>query len=187
MPREHHQHARPALLPRARHTHRHGGISLPRVPPRGTGAVNSPAGLGTGQPRFAEPSRVGTQASADRGPRRPAQALTQTKPNPPPLPPPPVCGDTPRKWAPELELFKRNQGWQTLQPRYPLDMPSNTVCPPITHQLVCRFLRPQTTGAPLPFSNGRTSSHRNLEDGLWTLLHYLRTHTPNTPPLHLFL
>ena len=84
MPREHHQHARPALLPRARHTHRHGGISLPRVPPRGTGAVNSPAGLGTGQPRFAEPSRVGTQASADRGPRRPAQALTQTKPNPPP-------------------------------------------------------------------------------------------------------
>ena len=87
MPREHHQHARPALLPRARHTHRHGGISLPRVPPRGTGAVNSPAGLGTGQPRFAEPSRVGTQASADRGPRRPAQALTQTKPNPPPHPP----------------------------------------------------------------------------------------------------
>ena len=37
----------------ARATQRHGGISLPCVPPRGTGAVNSPAGLGTGQPRFA--------------------------------------------------------------------------------------------------------------------------------------
>ena len=37
----------------ARATHRHGGISLPCVPPQGTGAVNSPAGLGTGQPRFA--------------------------------------------------------------------------------------------------------------------------------------
>ena len=37
----------------ARATHRHGGISLLCVPPRGTGAVNSPAGLGTGQPRFA--------------------------------------------------------------------------------------------------------------------------------------
>ena len=43
----------PCPLPRARHIDRHGGISLPCVPPRGTGAVNSPAGLETGQPRFA--------------------------------------------------------------------------------------------------------------------------------------
>ena len=35
---------------RAPHTHRYGGISLPRVPPRGTGAVISPVGLETGQP-----------------------------------------------------------------------------------------------------------------------------------------
>ena len=66
--------------PRAPHTQ----ASPSRVCHRGgTGAVNSPAGLGTGQPRFAQPSRVGTKASADRGPGRPAQALTQTKPNPP--------------------------------------------------------------------------------------------------------
>ena len=39
-----------AQAARAPHTHRHGGISLPRVPPRGTGAVISPAGLATGQP-----------------------------------------------------------------------------------------------------------------------------------------
>ena len=32
---------------RAPHTHRHGGISLPRVPPRDTGAVISPVGLAT--------------------------------------------------------------------------------------------------------------------------------------------
>ena len=35
---------------RAPHTHRHGGISLLRVPPQGTGAVISPVGLETGQP-----------------------------------------------------------------------------------------------------------------------------------------
>ena len=47
--------AQPAPAPHAQaahapHTHRHGGISLPCVPPRGTGAVISPAGLATGQP-----------------------------------------------------------------------------------------------------------------------------------------
>ena len=79
MPRKHHQHAHPTLPPRARHTHRHSGIFLPFVPPRGTGAVVSLAGLGTRQPRFARPSHVGTKPSADRGPGRLIQALTQTK------------------------------------------------------------------------------------------------------------
>ena len=39
------------------------------------------------------PSRVGTKASADHGPGRPAQALTQTKPNPPRLL---LCGGSPQ-------------------------------------------------------------------------------------------
>ena len=81
VPRRPRQRALPTQLLPVRHTHRHGGISLP---PRGTGAVNSPAGLGTGQPRPARPSRVGPDRRADHPPTRPAQALSQTKPTPPP-------------------------------------------------------------------------------------------------------
>ena len=43
---------------RAHHTHRHGGISLPRVPPRGLGAASSPARLETATAGSAQPSRV---------------------------------------------------------------------------------------------------------------------------------
>ena len=46
-PPAHAPHSQAACAP---HTHRHGGISLPRVPPRGTGAVISPVGLETRQP-----------------------------------------------------------------------------------------------------------------------------------------
>ena len=42
----------------ARHTHRHGGISLPCVPPRGSGAASSPVRLETAIAGSAQPSRV---------------------------------------------------------------------------------------------------------------------------------
>ena len=78
----------PYTLTRARpHTHRHGGISLPRVPPRGTGAVSSPVGLVTGQPGVVRPNHVAqgrmrAVGLAVRG--RPSSNATQ--PNPPTAP-----------------------------------------------------------------------------------------------------
>ena len=65
------------------HTHRHGGISLPRVPPRGTGAVSSPVGLVTGQPGVVRPNhaaqvRMRAGGMAVRG--RPSPNPTQTPP-----------------------------------------------------------------------------------------------------------
>ena len=67
------------------HTHRHGGISRPRAPLRGLGAVNSPAGLVTGHPGTAAQSGPAGKAARTVG-RRPGEALTQpnpTQPNPP--------------------------------------------------------------------------------------------------------
>ena len=43
---------------RAHHTHRHGSISLPRLPPRGSGAVSSLARLETATAGSAQPSQV---------------------------------------------------------------------------------------------------------------------------------
>ena len=73
---------------------RHGGISLPRVPPRGTGAVSSPVGLVTGQlgvvqPNHAAQGRTRAVGMAVRG--RPSPNPTQPNQPPPgtPRPPPP--------------------------------------------------------------------------------------------------
>ena len=60
-----------------------GGISRPRAPPRGLGAVNSPVGLVTGHPGTAAQSGPAGKAARTVG-RRPGEALTQ--PNPTPLP-----------------------------------------------------------------------------------------------------
>ena len=64
------------------HTHRHGGISRPRAPPRGLGAVNSPVGLVTGHPGTAAQSGLAGKAAWAVG-RRPGEALTQPNPTPP--------------------------------------------------------------------------------------------------------
>ena len=58
-PHTHRPPPRPKGTPaRTPHTHRHGGISLPRVPPRGSGAVSSPARLETATARSAQPRQV---------------------------------------------------------------------------------------------------------------------------------
>ena len=70
---------------RARHTHRPGGIALPRGPPRevrGLSAVRH--ALRQRQPGAPNPVEPRRDGCADRGPGRPGEALTQTKPNPPP-------------------------------------------------------------------------------------------------------
>ena len=68
------------------HTHRHGGISRPRAPPRGLGAVSSPVGLVTGHPGTAARSGPAGKAARTVG-RRPGEAFTQPNPTPPsPLP-----------------------------------------------------------------------------------------------------
>ena len=73
------------------HTHRHGGISRPRAPPRGLGAVSSPVGLVTGHPGTAARSGPAGKAARTVG-RRPGEAFTQPNPTQPnPTPPPPVC------------------------------------------------------------------------------------------------
>ena len=64
------------------HTHRHGGISRPRAPPRGLGAVNSPVGLVTGHPGTAAQSGPAGKAARTVG-RRPGEALTQPNPTQP--------------------------------------------------------------------------------------------------------
>ena len=64
------------------HTHRHGGISRPRAPPRGLGAVNSPVGFVTGHPGTAAQSGPAGKAARTLG-RRPGEALTQPNSNPP--------------------------------------------------------------------------------------------------------
>ena len=66
------------------HTHRHGGISRPRAPPRGLGAISSPVGLVTGHPGTAAQSGPAGKAARTVG-RRPGEAFTQpnpTQPNP---------------------------------------------------------------------------------------------------------
>ena len=65
------------------HTHRHGGISRPRAPPRGLGAVNSPVGLVTGHPGTAAQSGPAGKAARTVG-WRPGEALTQPNPTQPP-------------------------------------------------------------------------------------------------------
>ena len=65
------------------HTHRHGGISRPRAPPRGLGAVSSPVGLVTGHPGTAARSGPAGKAARTVG-RRPGEAFTQPNPTPPP-------------------------------------------------------------------------------------------------------
>ena len=78
----------PPTLDARAHTHQHGGISLARVPPRGTGAVSSPVGLVTGQQGVVQPShaaqgRARTVGLAVR--RRPSPNPTQQQQ--PPSPP----------------------------------------------------------------------------------------------------
>ena len=73
----------PPLRHTRAHTHRHGGISRLRAPPRGLGAVNSPAGLVTGHPGTATQSGP----AGKRGPWvgdqvRPSPNPTQPKPPP---------------------------------------------------------------------------------------------------------
>ena len=74
----------PPLRHTRAHTHRHGGISRPRAPPRGLGAVNSPVGLVTGHPGTAAQSGPAGKAARTVG-RRPGEALTQPNPTQPPL------------------------------------------------------------------------------------------------------
>ena len=64
------------------HTHRHGGISRPRAPPQGLGAVNSLVGLVTGHPGTAAQSGPAGKAVRTVG-WRPCEALTQPNPTPP--------------------------------------------------------------------------------------------------------
>ena len=78
----------PPLRHTRAHTHRHGGISRPRAPPRGLGAVNSPVGLVTGHPGTAAQSGPAGKAARTVG-RRPGEALTQPNPTQPPNCPPP--------------------------------------------------------------------------------------------------
>ena len=73
----------PPLRHTRAHTHRHGGISRPRAPPRGLGAVNSPVGLVTGHPGTAAQSGPAGKAARTVG-RRPGEALTQPNPTQPP-------------------------------------------------------------------------------------------------------
>ena len=80
----------PPLRHTRAHTHRHGGISRPRAPPRGLGAVNSPAGLVTGHPGTAAQSGPAGKAARTVG-RRPGEALTQPNPTQSPLSPPKPC------------------------------------------------------------------------------------------------
>ena len=75
----------PPLRHTRAHTHRHGGISRPRAPPRGLGAVNSPVGLVTGHPGTAAQSGPAGKAARTVG-RRPGEALTQPNPTQPPPP-----------------------------------------------------------------------------------------------------
>ena len=67
-------------------THRHGGISHPRVPLRGLGAVSSPAGLATGRPGTPHGVESRREGNPDRGTRATKRGidLTQPNPNPPP-------------------------------------------------------------------------------------------------------
>ena len=73
----------PPLRHTRAHTHRQGGISRPRAPPRGLGAVNSPVGLVTGHPGTAAQSGPAGKAARTVG-RRPGEALTQPNPTQPP-------------------------------------------------------------------------------------------------------
>ena len=75
----------PPLRHTRAHTHRHGGISRPRAPPRGLGLVNSPVGLVTGHPGTAAQSGPAGKAARTVG-RRPGEALTQPNPTQPPQP-----------------------------------------------------------------------------------------------------
>ena len=76
---------------------RHGRKQGHAQPP-GAGRLNPPIGRAPStKPPDAWPSRVGTDRRADRAPGRLAQALSQTKPNPPPLDPP----------SPPLQLFEQ--------------------------------------------------------------------------------
>ena len=71
----------PARTP---HTHRHGGISLPGVPPRGSGAVSRSAVLhvlGPGPPRAASPVESRRDGGGDRESGRPGEALTPQPPH----------------------------------------------------------------------------------------------------------
>ena len=86
----------PPLRHTRAHTHRHGGISRPRAPPRGLGAVNSPVGLVTGHQGTAAQSGPAGKAARTVG-RRPGEALTQPNPTTPPFrsrgPGAPTTGD----------------------------------------------------------------------------------------------
>ena len=55
----------PPLRHTRAHTHRHGGISRPRAPPRGLAAVSSPVGLVTRHP--GTDAQSGREGGADRG------------------------------------------------------------------------------------------------------------------------
>ena len=72
----------PPLRHTRAHTHRHGGISRPRAPPRGLGAVNSPVGLVTGHPGTTAQSGPAGKAAGAVG-RRPGEAFTQPNPTQP--------------------------------------------------------------------------------------------------------